>query len=148
MLSGLLFGGIGSSTALGRPPPGTDPTLPLSQWYANQKNMMGGSCCMLGDGHELDPGDVRFDEETGLYSVRLPDASEETFGRSLNDPYEKPKVWVEVPALRMRDPAGGPPPGVGNPIVWFDTGSHGLVIYDADQPKKHRIYCFEPNTQF
>ncbi len=111
-------------------------TDPNGAWFQKQTNMVGGSCCKLGDSHELDPGDVRYDEETGLYSVRLPDPSDGTFGLSLNEPTNKPKQWVEIPALKMRDPNGGMPP-VSNPIIWYD--SFGTT---------YSIYCFEPTTMY
>lgn len=138
MLIALLLAPI---RAFSRPPPGSDPTSFRAQWFAKQRNSRGGSCCELGDGHELDPGDVRFDPETGLYSVRLPDPTELTFGRSLNEGYTKPKQWVEVPDYVRRDPDGGTPP-VTNPIIWFNTGS----IMGTES--SYRIYCFEPNTLF
>ena len=119
-------------------PRGDDPQK--SEWFARQTNMMHGSCCELGDGHELDPGDVRYDAATGLYSVLLPDPSESTIGKSLDDHYDKPKQWVEVVPLKMRDPAGGPPP-ISNPVIWYDIGTTDGVSY-------YKIYCFEPNAQF
>lgn len=118
-------------------PRGDDPQR--SAWFANQKNMMGGMCCELGDAHELDPGDVRYNEETGLYSVRLPDPSEKALGKSLDGPWEKPKQWVEIAALKMRDPERGTPP-VTSPVIWFDTGQASGEYY-------YSIYCFEPNAQ-
>lgn len=130
-----------SGAAFGRAPPGSDPNSQRGMWFANQVNMMGGGCCQLGDGHELDPGDVRYDQNSGLYSVRLPDPSEETFGHSLNEHYTKPKQWVEIVANKIRDPKGGMPP-MSSPIIWFDTGT----AYGATQPY-YRIYCFEPNPQ-
>ena len=123
----------------GRAPPGSDPTSQRAQWFAHQTNLMGGVCCQLGDGHELDPGDVRYDEETGLWSVRLPDPSIKTFGHSLNEPSDKPKQWVEVVERKMRNPDGGMPP-ISNPIIWYDT-------YDAGGGSGYSIYCFEPNPQ-
>lgn len=126
--------------AYGRPPPDNDPASPLSRWFTKQVNQLGRNCCMLGDGHELDPGDVRYDSTSGLWWVRLPDPSVTTFGHTLNEPSNKPKQWVEVESHNMRDPAGGQPP-LANPIVWFDSRlEDGAWVY--------KIYCFEPNPQF
>ena len=108
-------------------PRGNDPER--SAWFAKQTNMDGGWCCNLGDAHGLDPGDVRYDAETGLYSVRLP---------PLNG--EKEGEWITIPAWKMRDPKGGPPP-VPDPLVWFDADSAiGTKRY-------YRVWCFEPNAQ-
>lgn len=128
--------------AFGRAPPGSDPNSARGLWFAKQFNMQGGMCCALGDGHELAPGDVRYDDVTGLWSVRLPDPSVSTFGTTLNDQstYSKPKRWVEIVPNKMRDPKGGPPP-ISNPIVWYDNGGAGDGAY-------YSIYCFEPNVQF
>lgn len=111
-----------------------------TEWFERQKNVMGGSCCELGDGHELDPGDVRFDQRTGLWSVRLPDPSINTHGADLTSD-GLPKQWVEIAALKMRDPDGGMPP-VSNPIVWYD------VSRDGQSSPIYKIWCFEPNPQF
>jgi hypothetical protein len=134
-------------------PRGSDPDR--SAWFANQKNMTGGSCCWLGDGHELDPDDVRYDADTGLWSVRLPYPSVETFGEDSLDARGKAKIWYEVPGVRMRDQAGGPPPHIANPIVWYDTSTHahasvaGTPMGDEAGSKPYLIvYCLEPNPQF
>jgi hypothetical protein len=130
-----------TANSLARAPPGSDPNSPRGQWFAKQFNMQGGMCCALGDGHELAPGDVRFSQETGLWSVRLPDPNVATFGTTLDDQstYSMPKQWVEIAPAKMRDPKGGPPP-TSNPIIWYDTAGHGQNAY-------YSIYCMEPNPQ-
>jgi len=121
-------------------PRGDDPQR--SEWFAKQTNMMGGSCCLLGDAHGLDPGDVKFDPSqitddyngnTGWF-VRLPDPRIRTFGRDLSGE-GLPKIWVPITKLNMRNPNGGVPP-VPDPLVWYD-------VYDG----QYRVYCFEPNPQ-
>lgn len=125
--------------AFARPPPGSDPNSARAQWFERQVNMMGGMCCKLGDGHELNMGDTRYNEVTGLWSVRLPDPSISTFGTTLDQPTDKPKRWVEIALEKMRDPKGGAPP-ISSPIIWYDT-------YGNNENAGYSIYCFEPNFQ-
>lgn len=99
------------------------------RWFANQSNEGGGSCCKLGDGFALGHGDLRYDDKTGLYSVRLPDPNDA----------KAPKVWVEVADWKLRDPSGGRPP-IADPVVWYS-------IRDGDGPKYYEIWCLEPNPQ-
>lgn len=131
---------LSHDAALGRPPPGSDPTSARAMWFVKQRNKVGGSCCALGDGHELTPGDVRYDPASGEWEVRLPPPSVSTFGTTLDGTYSSPKQWVVVHDDQMRDPAGGPPP-VTNPLVWYDTRGSG-------ENATFVIFCLEPNPMF
>jgi len=102
------------------PPPGTDLTSPLHDWFERQHSIAGAWCCDLSDGHILEDEDWRITSTSGNasgYEIH-------TAGR-----------WVGVPTTAIRDTNGGPNP-TGKAIAW----------YRLDPEYGIRIYCFAPGT--
>jgi hypothetical protein len=98
-----------SLPASAAPPPGTDMSSPVAQWFARQHNVRGGWCCDLGDGHILEPDDWRSDGKH--YEVRI-------HGR-----------WITITDDQLRDTNGGPNP-TGAAIVWFTVNDeYGIQVY-------------------
>lgn len=87
-----------ASTALAKPPPGTDLNGPVHHWFARQYPRSGAWCCNISDGHVLKNGDWKMGKTN--FWVRIEGA------------------WYKVPAHALVDPKGGPNP-TGQPIVWY-----------------------------
>lgn len=114
--------------AWGKPPPG-GPTAD-AEWFAKQENMVGGSCCGLGDGHRL------LDNQWRLVSSGAADNYGHTF---THYEVEINGHWYEISPGNMRDLKGGPNP-TGGAVVWYSTPAGEFAPNIA-------IYCFAPGWQ-
>lgn len=94
--------------AHGAPPPGTDLSSPVHQWFERQRNMRGVNCCSISDGHVIDNDEWRV----------------------VGDRYEVliNGEWHRVLPEKLRDPAGGPNP-MGKAVVWYTTAFGPVMIY-------------------
>lgn len=90
--------------ALAAPPAGVE--LPYHAWFEQQRNLRGGSCCGLGDGHVL--ADDEWRQRGARYEVLVGE------------------TWHTVEPGMMRDPAGGPNP-TGHAVAWYTVMADGDV---------------------
>jgi len=107
-----------ASQASAAPPPGTDLSSPIHQWFERQTSHDGHfPCCSEADGHVLNEEDWRV--HGGKYQVFLEDR------------------WWDVPKEAIVDPGKGDNP-LAKPIVWY----RHLNGYDGGPT----IDCFCPGT--
>jgi hypothetical protein len=89
------------------PPPGTDPSGKLHQWFEHQHSIIGAWCCNVADGHILAQSEWRTSMDH--YDVWIAG------------------LWRQVPSSALRDPSGGPNP-TGRAVVWWTLAGSEIVI--------------------